>query len=83
MISNAGSPRGRVSLAPALALLSLGLAAQPALAGVNEAEARLPVSGSEATLLPEAQARDEGVLNGSNAAAAPSPIGAHIARVSG
>jgi hypothetical protein len=48
-----------MSSAAAFALvLALGLGAQPALAGVNEAEPRLPLSGAEAALLPDAQASD-------------------------
>jgi hypothetical protein len=52
-------------LAPALALsFALGLAAQPALAGVDEAEARFPLSGAEAAPIAEAQAREEGLRDG-------------------
>jgi hypothetical protein len=63
-----------MSFAAAAALfLALGLVAQPALAGVNEAEPRLPVTGADATLLPDAQASDEGMLNGRKDPA-PAPI---------
>lgn len=68
MISNAGSRR-RVTLALGLALaLGLGaaIASQPALAGVNEADAGLSLPGS-AGLIPQVQVNDEGLLPRSNA----------------
>jgi hypothetical protein len=67
MISNAGSRR-RMTLALGL-VLALGLGAaiawQPALAGVNEADASLSLPGS-AGLIPQAQVNDEGLQPRSN-----------------